>query len=122
MANEKLVYGGYVSYPLAPKDVKNVQKLVDQYTTPDDLLSLLVGFAADKWGVKIEPILTGEGSWKVVVYNLTPVLPEDNHAYYISGESDSLLKALCVVRYKADSMKKAELSSWVSAPSKSEYR
>jgi len=122
MANDKLVYGGYVSFPLAPKDVKAVQKLVDQYVTPDDLFSLLVGFAADKWGIKIEPILLEEGNWKVVVYNLVSRKEGDNHAYYISGESDTLLKALCVVRHKVDSLVAANLTDWVPVSLKGEFR
>jgi len=121
MASEKLVYGGYVSFPLAPKDVKAVKALCDQYTTMDDLFSLIHGFAEDEWGIKIEP-LQETGGWKVVVYNLVPTLSGDNHAYYVSGESDTLLKALCVVKYKLEQIPTADFSKWVSAPLKGEFR
>jgi len=123
MANgEKLVYGGYVNYPLAPKDIKQIKALQETYSTPDSLLSLIQGFAADGYGLKIEPVVAELGAWKVVVYNLTPVKEDDNHTYYISGESTSLCGALCVARHKVSSMIKADLSSWVSAPLKQEYR
>jgi len=119
--DEKLVYGGYVNFPLPPKDIKGIQKLVDQYTTADDLFSLINGIAADLYGMKIEHD-TKEKVWKVVIYNLTPISEDDNHAYYISGESDTLIKAFCVVRYKSDSLIGQDLSTWVNNKPKGEYR
>lgn len=121
MPDEKLVYGGYVNYPLAPKDVKNVQKYVDQYSTPDDLLALLLHLCTERWGCKIEGN-SEAGQWKAVIYNRVSLTEGDNHAYYISGESDTLLKALVVVRYKLDTLPLNNLSSWVSTKSKSEFR
>lgn len=121
MPNDKMVYGGYVSYPLAPKDVKNVSKMVDQYTTPDDLQSLLTWFPSNSLGVKIEgkPL---SSEWKCVAYNLSPVKPEDNHVYYISGESDTLIKCLIVARYKFEQMLSSGIETWVKEQSKSEFR
>jgi hypothetical protein len=119
---EKLVYGGYVNYPLAPKDIKQVKQLQEAYSTPEELLGLILWFASENFGLKIEPMSEPIGNWKVVIYNLSPVKDGDNHSYYISGESDALVKALCVVRHKLSSLVKAELSSWVAAPQKSEYR
>jgi len=121
MANEKLVYGGYVSFPLAPKDIKAVKALCDQYVTMDDLFSLIHGFSSASWGIKIEPQQEAEG-WKVVVYNLMPMKEGDIHAYYISGESDTLLKALCVCKYKTEQIPAGDISKWVSAPIKGEFR
>lgn len=98
-----LKYGGYVSYPLAPKDIKNISSRLEKYVTPDDLLSLLLGSARDDYGIKIEPTQDEKGSgWKVVLYNLSPIREGDEHSYYISGESDTLLKALVVATYKRD--------------------
>jgi len=111
-----------VNYPLAPKDIKQIKALQEQYQTPDTLLSLIQGFAADGYGMKIEPIADNIGFWKVVVYNLTPVKEGDNHSYYISGESSSLCGALFFVRYKVSSMVRADLANCESAPNKSEYR
>lgn len=121
MANKDMVYGGYVNFPLAPKDVKGVQKLVDQYTTFEDMFSLLNNLAEGGFGQKIEHNLK-DGIWKVVAYNLMPVKEGDNHTYYISGESDTLIKALCVVRYKVDAMLAANLSEWVKDTPKVEFR
>jgi len=121
MSDQKLVYGGYVSFPLAPKDVKNVQKLVDQYTEDADISVLLSWFATNFYGIKIEnKPFTSE--WRVVGYNLLPIKPEDNHAYYISGESDTLIKALIVTRYKIEGMISAGLDQWVKDVAKTEFR
>lgn len=119
--DEKLVYGGYVNFPLPPKDIKGIEKLVAQYVTADDLFSLQNGLCEDGWGFKVEHDLR-DSVWKVVVYNLLPTRDGDNHAYYISGESDTLIKAFCVVRYKVDSLKGLDLSTWVSTKPKGEYR
>jgi len=121
MASEKLVYGGYVSFPLAPKDIKAVKALCDQYTTPDDLMSMVMSFGIGSWGLKVEPLQETEG-WKAVAYNLVQLNDADNHAYYVSGESDTLLKALCVVKYKLEQIPHNDFSKWVSAPLKGEFR
>jgi len=84
--NEKLVYGGYVNFPLPPKDIKGIEKLRDQYTTFDDLFSLENGLCEDGYGFKVEHDLE-EGVWKVVAYNMFSLREGDNHAYYISRGS-----------------------------------
>jgi hypothetical protein len=119
--SEKLVYGGYVNFPLPPKDIKGIEKLRDQYTTFDDLFSLINGLCEESWGFKVEHDLR-DNVWKVVIYNLLPLREGDGHAYYISGESDTLIKAFCVVRYKADALSGQDLSTWVSNKPKGEFR
>jgi hypothetical protein len=121
MDEVKMVYGGYVSYPLAPKDVKNVQKMVDQYTTSDDLQSLLTWFSANNLGIKLEN-KPGTAEWKCVAYNLLAVRDGDNHTYYISGESDTLMKCLIVARYKFEQMISSGIETWVKEQKKSEFR
>jgi len=118
--SEKMKYGGYVVYPLAPKDVKLVRKLVDETITPDDILSIIHNFCQDEFGVRIEPNEDRTG-WKVVVWNLVPVRDLDIHSYYLSGESDSLAKALCVVKYKLGAIRD-DIWNFVSVPSKEEFR
>jgi len=117
---EKMKYGGYVSYPLAPKDVKLVRKLVDETITPDDMLSIIHNFCQDEFGVRIEPNEDRSG-WKVVVWNMVPVREGDDHSYYLSGESDSLAKALCVVKYKLGTIRN-DIWNFVSVPSREEFR
>lgn len=121
MTEPKLVYGGYVNFPLAPKDVKNVQKMADEYTTADDLSSLLAYICTEKWGIKIEGDEAAK-SWKAVVYNRVSLIEGDNHAYYISGESDTLLKALVVIRYKLEALKGENLATWITNKPKEEFR
>lgn len=121
MANDKMIYGGYVSFPLAPKDVKNVQRMVDQYTTADDLQSLLTWFSANNLGIKIENH-SGSAEWKCVSYNLVSVKEGDNHIYYISGESDTLMKCLIVARYKYEQMLSSGIETWVKEKQSAEFR
>ncbi len=121
MPVDKLVYGGYVSFPLAPKDIKNVQKMVDQYTTPDDFFSLVAWFAQGRFGFKLE-CKPGTDEWRCVAYNLSPIKDGDNHTYYISGESDTFLKAVIVTRYKSEGMVNAGLDQWVKDVAKTEFR
>lgn len=121
MEQVKLVYGGYISFPLAPKDTKNVQKLLAEYSTPEDTVALLTYLSTERWGCKIEGN-SDEKSWKAVVYNRVSLTDGDNHAYYISGESDTLLKCLVVVRYKIDVLPLNELSKWTSTKEKVEFR
>lgn len=121
MAEDKMVYGGYVSYPLAPKDVKNVQKMVDQYVTSDDLQSLVTWFPFNSLGLKIEGKPSSD-EWKCVAYNLKPVKEGDNHIYYISGESDSLMKCLLVARYKFEQMLSSGIETWVKLKEAAEFR
>lgn len=121
MVDEKLVYGGYVNYPLAPKDLKNVQAMVDQYTTNDDYVNLVVWFETVNYGFKLEcKPFTKE--WRCVSYNLLPVKAGDNHTYYISGESDTPFKALIVTKYKIEAMAKSGLQEWVKSEVKGEFR
>jgi len=110
-----------VSFPLAPQDVKNVQKMVDQYTSPDDLQSLLTWFPANNLGIKIEN-KPGTPEWKCVAYNLLPVKEGDNHVYYISGESDALMKCLVVARYKFEQMLSSGIETWVKEVKAAEFR
>jgi len=110
-----------VSFPLAPKDIKAVKALSEKYTTPDDFVYLLQEFGQESWGLKIEPLQENEG-WKVVAYNLLPLSDGDNHVYYVSGESDTLFKAMCVVSYKLEQIPSNDFSKWVSAPLKGEFR
>lgn len=121
MPENKMVYGGYVSFPLAPKDVKNVQKMVDEYTTSDDLQSLLFWFPANSLGIKIEG-KPSSSEWKCVAYNLSPVKEGDNHVYYISGESDTLIKCLIVARYKFEQMISSGIETWVKERQLAEFR
>lgn len=121
LQENKLVYGGYVSFPLAPKDVKNVQKMVDQYTSGDDLANLLLWFGQNDFGVKVE-VKPTTNEWKCVAYNLLPTKEGDNHVYYISGESDTCIKALIVTRYKVEGMVGSGLDQWVKDVAKSEFR
>jgi len=118
---ETLKYGGYVNFPLAPADIKKIRSLEAQYVTPEDLLNGAVNLVRSGWGLKFTPGEESDG-FKIVAFNLDRVTPDDEHSYYISGESSTFQKALCVIMYKIDSIPKADFPKWVSSKPRGEYR
>lgn len=118
---EKMVYGGYINFPIPPKDAKNIQKLVDENTHETASLEIIQYLVELSFGLKIEQNQK-EGVWKVVIYNTLQMNATDNHIYYISGESDTLVKALCVVRYKWSVLDGQNLAGWVNNKPTSEFR
>lgn len=117
---DKLVYGGYLYFPLAPKDIKGIVALTEKCITPDDLLEMLRDMVQSGFGLKIEQSSDGE-RWKCVTYNLTPVEEGDNHSYFLSGESDSLVGALCTIRYKLSEVSKYGYAQFLSEKSKPKF-
>jgi len=118
---EQVVYGGYVQYPLAPKDIKNITAMLPDFAGAETLFEAFLPLFQSEMGVKIEPS-EGLDGFKVVLYNLTRYPDDDNHAYYISGESDSLAKAFVVALYKFQQCSKEGMSKWVSTKPKGEFR
>lgn len=118
---EKLKYGGYVNYPLAPKDVKMIEKLLPMYAGADELLAGVIALCTKGWGLKLEPNEENDG-WRVVAYNLDRLTPDDDHVYYVSGESSSLHKAICVIIHKLDQLPRDNFPGFVASKPKGEYR
>ena len=118
---ETLKYGGYLTYPLAPKDIKLIHDLEKHIVTPEDVLNAVVDLARQGFGLRFEPNEDQNG-FKIVAYNLYRVTPDDDHVYYVSGESTSLHKAVCVIVHKLNQLKREDFSKFVSSPLRGEYR
>jgi len=121
MAREQLKFGGYVQYPLAPKDVKAIDAMLPDFDNPEKVLTEMLFLSEADMGIKIES-QDDHAGFKVVLYNQTPFSDEDDHVYYISGESKTLAKALAAAIYKFRQCSKDGLSKWTSVRPKGEYR